>query len=83
MKKILFALILFLSGAATIAKVQNVSNKIYFQVGLVDQTENNKQIKKSPVIVPSVSINNCTLSFETPCDGCTLRLINEDGEVYF
>ena len=40
-------------------------------------------IKRSPVMVPSLSLEDHTLYFITPCDGCTLQLLNEDGEVEY
>lgn len=38
-------------------------------------------IRRSPAMAPSVSLEDHTLYFNTPCDGCTLQLINEDGDV--
>lgn len=35
---------------------------------------------RSPVTVPTVSLEDHTLYFDTPCDGCVLSLLNEDGE---
>ena len=38
-------------------------------------------IRRWPAMAPSVSLEDHTLYFNTPCDGCTLQLINEDGDV--
>ena len=38
-------------------------------------------IRRCPAMAPSVSLEDHTLYFNTPCDGCTLQLINEDGDV--
>lgn len=38
-------------------------------------------IRRSPAMAPSVGLEDHTLYFNTPCDGCTLQLINEDGDV--
>lgn len=40
-------------------------------------------IKRSPVMAPTLCIEDHTLYFITPCDGCLLQLLNEDGEVEF
>lgn len=34
---------------------------------------------KTPILIPQVFIDGYTLYFYTPCDGCTLRLVNENG----
>ena len=38
---------------------------------------------RSPVTVPTVSLEDHTLYFDTPCDGCTLRLLDENDEVVY
>ncbi|MBQ7427890.1 MAG: hypothetical protein IJV20_11710 [Prevotella sp.] len=38
---------------------------------------------KSPVVAPTVYIDGNVLTFETPCDGCTLQLVDEDGDVVY
>lgn len=35
---------------------------------------------RTPIQVPSIGIEDHTLYFNTPCDGCELRLIDGDGE---
>ena len=55
--------------------------EIPLQVSIVDPDANEAPIRRSPVHVPTIGIDGNTLYFITPCDGCTLRLINEDGEV--
>ena len=44
---------------------------------------NTKPINRSPVMAPTLCIEDHTLYFITPCDGCLLQLLNEDGEVEF
>ncbi len=44
---------------------------------------NTKPINRSPVMAPTLCIEGHTLYFITPCDGCLLQLLNEDGEVEF
>lgn len=51
--------------------------------GYVDPEYGNDGQQKSPVLVPTVDLEVYTLTFYTPCDGCVLRLIDEnDVEVY-
>ena len=40
-------------------------------------------IPKAPVQVPSVSLDDHTLYFFTPCDGCTLNLVDENDVVVY
>lgn len=38
---------------------------------------------KGPVQVPEVSLDDHTLYFFTPCDGCTLNLVDENDDVVY
>ena len=58
-------------------------DEIDFEVGLVDPTENYEPPQKGPVQVPSVSLDGHTLYFATSCDGCTLRLLDENDVVVY
>lgn len=56
---------------------------INLTAGYDDPKEGNDGLQKSPILVPEVSIEGYTLTFYTPCDGCVLRLIDEnDVEAY-
>lgn len=83
MKRSILAFVLFISASITNAEVQNVCDGVYLQIALVDPTEDQQPIKRSPVAIPSVSLEDHTLLFATPCDGCTLKLINQDGDVEY
>lgn len=83
MKRIIFALVLILSASLTDAKVQNVCEEVFLQVSFTDPTENQKPIKRSPVVIPFVGIDDHTLYFYTPCDGATLQLKNEYEDVEY
>lgn len=39
--------------------------------------------QKTPIPIPEISLENYTLYFYTPCDGCTLRLLDENENVVF
>ena len=58
-------------------------DEIDLEVGIVDPTEEYEPVEKGPVLVPSVSIDDHTLYFITPCDGCTLCLVDEDDVVVY
>ena len=38
---------------------------------------------RNPILVPEVSLDGYTLYFNTPCDSCTLRIIDESGIVVY
>ncbi len=38
---------------------------------------------KSPITIPEISLEDHTLYFYTPCDGCTLRLLDENDNVVY
>lgn len=38
---------------------------------------------KAPVSIPHIGIEGYTLTFYTPCDGCTLRLSDENDNVVY
>ena len=83
MKRSILALVLILSASLSDAKVQHVCDEVFLQVSLTDPTEDQKPIKRSPVVIPSVSLEGHNLIFATSCDGCILRLLNEDGDVEY
>lgn len=81
MKKLLFIVCSFLMATTSIA--QNAGEEIDFQVEIIDPTVPHTPVGREPILVPSVSIESHTLFFVTPCDGCTLRLLDENGVVVF
>ena len=87
MKKIILSVLLFLASSYSDVMAQVAGNDIgegiVLYVGIIDPTKPDGPVKRSPIRIPSVSIDGHTLYFNTPCDGCTLRLINEDGEVVY
>lgn len=40
-------------------------------------------LHKSPITIPEISLEGYTLYFYTPCDGCTLRLLDENDNVVY
>lgn len=73
-------------GASSVQKAarsMSLFDDLSLEVRLIDPSVPVRNIKRSPVRVPSVSIMNHTLYFATSCDGCVLRLVNEDGDVEY
>lgn len=56
---------------------------VELHVKKINPVQTTGPIRRSPVMAPTLSIEDHTLYFITPCDGCLLRLLNEDGEVEF
>ena len=75
---LMMAMLPFLSVNVNAAK-----EEVYLQVGHDDPTTDQGKPQKSPVLVPEISIDGYTLTFDTPCDGYTLCLLNEDGEAEY
>lgn len=83
MKRIFLVLVLVVIALQGGAKVQKVCGDLYLQVGLVDPTEEYEPLQKGPIVIPSVSLEDHTLSFATSCDGCTLRLVDANDNVVY
>lgn len=56
---------------------------IQLQVRFDDPTINQPGNPKSPILVPEVSIDDYTLTFDDSCLGCELRLLDEDGVLVY
>ncbi len=73
-------------GVSTVrrsASSMSLFDNLSLQVRLVDPSLPLRPIKRSPAKAPSLSIFDHTLYFATSCDGCILRLVNEDGDVEY
>lgn len=84
MKKKLLATILTASMSLVPSSVfAELSLPIEMQVSEIDPTHNHGTFPKSPMMIPSISIANYTLYFDTPCDGCTLNIVDENNLVVY
>ena len=70
----------FVQGSA---RSSSLFDELSLQVRLVDPSLPLRPIKRSPAKAPSLSIFDHTLYFATSCDGCILRLVNEDGDIEY
>ena len=80
-KRFLFALMI--ATMFTFSNVSIMAEPLDLAVGIVNPKEPQIGQDRSPVSIPEIDLDDFTLSFITPCDGCVLRLLNEDGEVAY
>ena len=82
MKKLLLSIVLLLASSFSDVIAQNSGeyngDEIILHTSIIDPTKDNGPIRRSPIHVPSISIDDHTLFFNSSCDGCTLRLYNEE-----
>ena len=85
MKKILIFLFAFVSMTtfATSGEQPNVAVPISLRVCTIDPTILNGGPQRTPIQPPLIYIEDGTLTFATPCDGCELRLVNAEDEVEY
>ena len=56
---------------------------IDLEVGIEDPELGNLGQNKAPITIPEISLEDYTLFFITPCDGCTLRLLDASDNVVY
>lgn len=81
MKKLLTLLCILAMPAFINAVSPHLGLPIPFQSGRIRPTK--PRPHKSPVLAPTVYIDGNVLTFETPCDGCVLQLVDEDDDVVY
>ena len=83
MKRILLLLCILVVSSMSNANGQSGWSSLELQVKREDPSEGSKPYGRSPIAIPTIYINGNVLQFDTPCDGCTLQLVNEEGEVEY
>ena len=83
MKKKRFFVLLLTLALLPLSNLYVMAQPIDFGVGYVDPTDPKDDYPRSPILVPEVDIDGYTLTFYTPCDGCVLRLIDENDVVVY
>ena len=81
MKKILTLLCILAMPACMNAVSPHLGLPIPFQSGRIRPTK--PRPHKSPVLAPTIYIDGNVLTFETPCDGCVLQLVDENDDVVY
>jgi len=79
MRKLLFLLAMIIASHLNV--FAQTPNPVPLKV--IRTTNPNGNKPKSPVIAPTVYIDGYALTFDTPCDGCTLQLVDEDNDVVY
>lgn len=60
-----------------------VTQDEYIDFNIYDPSIGHGPQHKQPVEMPSVSLDDHTLYFDTPCDGCTLNIVDENDVVVY
>ena len=61
----------------------NDPSDIDLDVEVIDPNADQDPYNRNPITVPQISIDGYTLYFYTPCDGCVLRLSDENDNVVY
>ena len=56
---------------------------VVLQVGYDEPDWGDDGLQKTPILIQEVSLDDHTLIFDTPCDGCTLRLLDANNNVVY
>lgn len=66
-----------------LSNVTVMARAINFYVGYEDPQDPKDDDKRTLTLIPEVDIDGNTLTFYTPCDGCVLRLLDENDTVVY
>ena len=84
MKQKFYAIIVMLSMTMLSSSVNAMRMDVVdMQISFIDPSLENLSHPKSPVVPPSISLDDHTLYFDTPCDGCTLNIVDENNLVVY
>ena len=80
---LLLTLIMALLPLSSVNVSAQNPDDIDLEFGFNDPSLGDNDYPKTPILIPHVGIDGYTLTFYTPCDGCTLRLSDENGNVVY
>ena len=80
---LMFALMMALLPFTSVCMNADNPGDIDLEVGYTDPDHNQSEDPRYPILIPQVGIDGYTLTFNTRCDGCTLRLIDENDTVVY
>ena len=85
MKKKRFLIVSCLMAVLSFTSINAYADpeSIVLQVGYEDPDYGDEGQHKSPILIPEISIEDYTIYFNTPCDGCSLRLVDENDNVVY
>lgn len=84
MKKKRFLLLMMIMAILPLSSMNVYADNpddIDLEVGYNDPNDPLNPYPKTPILIPHVGIDSYTLYFYTPCDGCVLRLSDENDNV--
>lgn len=82
-KRFVFISLLTAMLSLTSVNVYADPTDIELQVGYEDPDDGDLGQQRGPVLIPDLSLDGYSLIFNTPCDGYTLRLLDENGSVVY
>lgn len=56
---------------------------IILHASITDPTKDQEPYKLGPVKIPSVQQDGHSIKFVTSCDGCTLKITSDDGDIEY
>lgn len=80
---LLFLMIMALLPLSSVRVSAEDPDDIDLEAGYVDPENGQNDYPRTPILIPHVGIDGYTLTFYTPCDGCILRLIDENDTVVY
>lgn len=83
MKKKRLIILLLTLALLPLSSVSVMARTINFNVGYVDPQDTMDDGKRTLTLVPEVEIEDYILAFYTPCDGCVLRLVDENDNMVY
>lgn len=82
-KKVLLIICILGMAFVTLNLNAQKGESILLQATIYDPTKPIGGFPKTPIQEPSISLDDHTLYFETPCDGCTLNIVDENDVVVY
>lgn len=84
MKKKKFLLLVMTMVMLPLSSIQvsATPSDVDLQVGYIDPN-NGDDSQRSPILIPQIGIEDYTLFFYTPCDGCELRIVGTNNIVEY
>ena len=76
-------IISLLAAMLSLGNVSVYADPVGIDLQYVDPDNGDEGLHKSPITIPDIGLEDYTLYFYTPCDGCTLRLLDENENVVF
>ena len=83
MKRILLFFVMMAMLPLSSVQLNAAKHGVQLGVRYDDPHNNQPGGAKTPVLIPTISIDDYTLYFDTPCDGCELRLVDEINSVVY